>query len=802
MISLTDKLHEFVMVLEPKVAPFEVLFDKSATDKIELAEVFVSPYPFFYQKNFPAESNQEIQKANTYLKSSFRLPLLYQPISVSFVMDYCFWSDMAEVIKHKKSVCLIRSGVNVCEALLYYFTQINRMLEVSYEIYPLFTDQKPSDSVFHKYANLLQSKFEGEKINYRNTLKSDSICTLDVCRGLADEWGSNRFDLLIFEKRFIHETDSNLSHSYDIAMIYLALQTLQKGGTFIFRLLNSHTKPVLRQLLSILSNHFASVRAHFTKIRANMIRIVCDGFVGAGSISPEVSASLLELIDLINRTDPPHILPGSDTIQSFWSEDSLIDVSLLTSLYEHIQSYKTKMTRAHDKYLSDMNLMKADDLITIHKLNRDSTIHKSLSFAKKYKLKLTDAFVSKERTIPSRLGRLEVFEAPIRIDLINMEQREINSEISIEELDLDLTNLLRVREKLNLYKIGIDSRNPDKWDKVTHHLNMSQGIIDLIKRNQSINISRGFVKMYEILHTYDLIRSASSSLQTLHICEAPGHFINATQYYARQFYPEMKHRWYASSLNPAHSSNPNAFGDNYGFIKNYPSNWLWGPDGSGDLSRVSTIDYFNQTFEGQMDLVTSDCGFGASSRYEYHEQESIMGKINLAQIIVALVTLKIGGHAVFKMYIPFTTAISISVVYILMGFFADVSVFKPITGSPTNNEIYLVCLSKKTVLTPKSYRNLTKAVENFNNGLYLSPYIDGSFIDQLAWVSELVTKVQIDNLRVIYYVYDEGLPERKKLDKIKAEYYAKWIRYFAARDIEPRFLLTFVDKKLKIQQSD
>lgn len=760
----------------------ETVWSKSDATKIELAEVFVSAYPYFYQKNFPDQSvSLAINDANKYLKDSFKLPLLYQPISVSFVMDYCFWHDCADIIRTKKSVCLIRSGINVCEALMYYFTQINRMLDVDYYIYPLFTDQKPSEQTFHRYANLLQSKFEGERITYRNTLAEQSINNKSVCEKLAIEWGSDKFDLIVFEKRFLYESDTYLSHDYEMASIYLALCTLQKGGTFIFRLLMTHTIAYMQQLISLLSHFFQNIWAVPTVIRANMIRIVCDGFVG--NVDKQFLSDLLNIIGQMNQSTLP--------VRQILSPDSLIGTDLLNPLYAHINSYHDRMINIHTKYLTNIQLLTAADLIKIYELNKNTTVHQTVDLAKKYELKLSDWFVQMSKSIPSRLSRLEVFEAPIKIDLVNMGTNNINNEITYGKLDLDLTNLLRVREKLNLYKIGIDSRDSVKWDKITRQLNMTQGIIDLIKKNQHIDISRGFVKMYEIIHTYDLIRSADQTFRSLHICEAPGHFINATQYYVKKFYPELLHEWSASSLNPSHSSNPHAFGDNYGFIRNYPSNWHWGPDNSGDLTKTSTIDYFRQTFDSNIDLVTSDCGFGAATRYEYHEQESIMGKVNLAQVIVAICCLRLGGNAVFKMYIPFSTPISVSIVYVLMGFFTDVSVFKPITGSPTNNEIYLVCLSKKQNLTSKSYQNLLSAITNFDNKMYLSPYIDRLFVDQLAWISELVTKVQIDNLKVIYYVYDGGLPDRKKLDRIREQYYLKWIRYFDAANIEQKYLLAY-----------
>jgi len=413
--------------------------------------------------------------------------------------------------------------------------------------------------------------------------------------------------------------------------------------------------------------------------------------------------------------------------------------------------------------------------------------------AKLYDLKLKPEILAKAKSLPKQIQLLKLFVTPINISIIST---NANNDIMINKnLELDIGPLIAIKEKLNLYKIGIDTRNTEKWEEITRKLNISQGVIQNIKKYHQIDISRGFCKMYEIYQMFDLMVKIKTNIHTLHICEAPGHFINATYYYIKTFRPDLTHRWDANSLNPIHLTNPHALKDVYGFIKNYPNQWHWGPDDTGDITKKSTIEYFKSKFSESVDIFTSDCGLGAVTRFEYFNQEEMMSQINCAQIFIALITTKITGSAIFKLFIPFTKPNTISLVYILSKYFADVAMFKPTTGSPTNNEIYIVCNNKKMNLDETTYNTILDFITggNFSSETYLA-IPDSDFIDQLAHVSDIITETQIEHLRVIYDAYDNPHSiDENEIKNIKYQYYLKWCKYFKFDGITNN-LLTSVTK--------
>lgn len=797
MINITDKINNNSHItFDHKIIPNKYDKNDEIESIIDVVSLFTFKYHFLYPyKTLDKQFGREINELQKYVIKTYKSPLLYNPISLSFVSDYMFWVDNKDIISNKKSVGLFRTGINVCEALMYYNTKINNINNVNYYIYPIFTKTRPSKETFDTYSSKLKKIYEGENITYVNTVESEYIC--DIYEQLIKKIGKDFFDVLMFEFRIFGD-DSNdyMNPIYHLVSFYISLCTLKKGGTYIFRIIyNPFSKEYMTDILTIASIFFNRIYASYTKIRTmNNIRIICRDYIGPDSFH-DLKKQIREIIQLGNNLNPKCGVfdkKGDNIITRLINDKSINpDVKAgVDKLYDNITRQKEKILKIYNETISQLVTLKSDDMIKFYEHNIELNFRKNVALGMYYDLKMTNEVMYKFKYIPHELTKLEIYQYPLSISMVITDRKNINNEIIVSEIpDLKISSLKAIREKLNLYKIGIDTRNPERWNKVTHIVNVSQGIIDHIKQYNNIDITRGFVKMYEILSMFNLVKSSFSDLVSLHICESPGNFINATHFYIKTFFPEIKHQWYASSLNP-NSGNKVGLPDSYGFIKSYPDNWIWGYDGTGDITKESTLKQLKDKFHEKVDLFTSDCGFGASTRYEYNEQESVMGMINVAQILSGLITLKIGGNAVFKLYIPFTTPVSISLMYILCHFFNDVIVSKPLTGSPTNNEIYVIAISKNTSLTERSERILTGFINNFDNGVYLSPHIDNNFVDQLNHISKIITNNQIDNLKVIYEAYDKKSIDMKKINKIKHEYYMKWMRQFRADKIDRINLLS------------
>eukprot|EP00960_Hanusia_phi_P009342 270561-Hanusia_phi.AAC.1 len=66
-----------------------------------------------------------------------------------------------------------------------------------------------------------------------------------------------------------------------------------------------------------------------------------------------------------------------------------------------------------------------------------------------------------------------------------------------------------------------------------------------------------FAKMYEMLAAYDLVDvpGNAGSFYSLHLCEAPGAFVCATNHYIRSRFPHVRWDWTACTLNPDFEGN-------------------------------------------------------------------------------------------------------------------------------------------------------------------------------------------------------------------------------------------------------
>ena len=124
--------------------------------------------------------------------------------------------------------------------------------------------------------------------------------------------------------------------------------------------------------------------------------------------------------------------------------------------------------------------------------------------------------------------------------------------------------------------------------------------------------------MYEILDTFKLIPRYKTEFNTYHMCEAPGQFIVATQRYIdkKTDIGLDNYNWYANSLNPDSKINikkygKDIFGDDYGLMKYHANRWLFGKDGTGDITKAENLKDIRAHLSkdlSSIDLITGDGG--------------------------------------------------------------------------------------------------------------------------------------------------------------------------------------------------
>lgn len=367
--------------------------------------------------------------------------------------------------------------------------------------------------------------------------------------------------------------------------------------------------------------------------------------------------------------------------------------------------------------------------------------------------------------------------------------------------DTQLTLLKKTKQSLNLVKSKIDECQPnisknelfkkygtsnlyelirlntvDKctkkqlkkclfYDKLTDKIYMMNFKYQ-IKTNFNIeNVSNAGLKLTEILNYEKIINKENiknNYYKHFANAEMPGNFIVAVNYFIKTNLPGVNYDWYGNSLLPG-VMGPKSEGlpDYYGYYKNNRDKWIMDENKmNGDITDIKNIEYIKKYFEigGKCDLYTSDAGVSLDID-DFNEQESVVMKLKLAEILCALISLKDGGNMVVKIYTFFEKA-TIDILIILSKLFKIFKIVKPMSSKPTNSENYIIGIGYVGYDKSLIFIDLfTQKTNNFNNFGYIQN-IHNDDILLLSNISEIIYNKQIIFInRNLYYFnkfYDQS----------------------------------------------
>ena len=694
---------------------------------------------------------------NNYLQNNKTKILKYNNISNSFIDDYMLIYDNSQFIDDKKNILMFNTAVNISEAILYYNTIKSNFGTVNYYVENIYSINEGDIQTYKKYFDILKKNYDGEHIyinlefNYHDAAK---------------QYQNKNIDLIIFDiRRFLDKSGTFYDKPFlelNFSILVIVLRILQKGGAFI--MYNSIYPPsYLELVLHILAKYFKSISMYKTNVR-NRDYYICNNFIGIENDDLVLfNKQLLELNISYTKHD--------------------IIVSHVHNRYKYLEKKAKNNVKIYKKYIDSIDNLTIDLLIKYYENISNNDYYNIYSLCKKYKLSMDDVFLNKFDIIIDSMMNLYVYN-PIQIYGFS-KNLDINPNdiIKLNKNKINLDKMKSIFSYMNINKIGIDTRNTNKWNQITFDMNISNSIAKYFKQKNNAIVTRGFIKMYEMLHTFNLIKEQKEYV-TMHICEAPGHFINATSYFIKTKFPNMNHTWYGNSLNPFNNVNKLKYGnilsDIYGFIKNNPNKWIWGDDNTGDITNGKNIKFFKDNYSNKIDLFTSDCGLETKERIDFFTQENTLSKTNFSQIFISLLVLKIGGSAIFKFFFPFSKQLTVSMIYLLTLFFEQVYICKPNTSSSTNNEIYFVSINKKFDINQKSFNILIDFLNNFNNESNLFDDIDDDFIKQLEKITLDLVDNNINQLNTIYNLYDDYNYYQKikktKLNDLHNNFVQKWMQ--------------------------
>ena len=212
------------------------------------------------------------------------------------------------------------------------------------------------------------------------------------------------------------------------------------------------------------------------------------------------------------------------------------------------------------------------------------------------------------------------------------------------------------KSNVNSFKNKVGDK---KWSKITE---------PVLPKTELEICGKAYFKLKEIILTCCLKQPQKS----LHICEAPGGFVQATV----EAYPHIQ-TWYACSLTGE---------SNIQFRKNLL-----------DMSKGEILDLeqngnllepnVRESFSLKVDFVTAD---GACMNDEHSSWELTNYSILAAQCDTAMRCLNLGGNFVCKFFEGMETKTQV-LICVLTNCFEYVSVIKPKSSKTTNSERYIVC---------------------------------------------------------------------------------------------------------------
>jgi len=504
---------------------------------------------------------------------------------------------------------------------------------------------------------------------------------------------------------------------------------LNKGGYLIIN--TRHTFSfIIIDILKYLSTLFSKVSVSKPlsyKINSFYVCIICENYLVKDNLPP-----FDKIVYRLYAANPP--------LADFWKmyDQSLYD--LRTSYIEKLEVVLSKPEKGDDIR------MLQNDIV-----NRYIYIYNLLEFP-----------------IPIYL----LFDGPAYMSsnklflYNNLKMRQINFIIeSGNELMIpNLESLNNIKLNLFYYKLHVDLLDPIKYQIILSKIDCYDKY--MISSIINIKISQAFITIMEMIKETNLI---DSNISSLHLCEAPGEFIVAFDYYCKK--KGLTYNWVANTLN---QKNPeiikkhgrNIVYDAYDLIKDNPNKWLYGKDNTGDLTRIENILELSKS---KYNMITSNYDLLEDSGFQ--EDESLF--MNLCQIMIILLSLKVGGNACLKTFLPCSLPLTVSLIYILTKSFDQVILFKSSINA-VNCEISIICKKFQGL----KYRNLLfDAYNNFDPNKFLFEKIDELFINNLTFAIEEITKSIKSHLfrSILIYYY---LTDFSNLKNETKEFTQNWINKY------------------------
>lgn len=358
-----------------------------------------------------------------------------------------------------------------------------------------------------------------------------------------------------------------------------------------------------------------------------------------------------------------------------------------------------------------------------------------------------------------------------------------SSNLEINNISIVLGNNEEIISKslfnyLNFMKQQIDTYE-QSWDIYKKYTNPYEYIHSLIPNfKQSVSklkpISRSFYKLIEIWSMLHFDEDFENSINSFHLAEGPGGFIEAMTHLRQHF---KNDKYYGMTLINENCNIIPGWKKSLNFLNKHDNIFLeYGIDKKGDLFNVDNLWYCYNKYRGSMDLITGDGGFDFS--VDFNKQEINANKLIFCQMCFAIAMQKKNGNFILKIFDIFTNA-TIDILYILSQLYKKIYIVKPNTSRYANSERYVICKYFKNDNVLPILTKLANIYPFINANISIKrflqidiPYI---FINKLEDINAIIGQQQLENILTTFYLIENSKEE--KIDTIKKNNIQKCIQW-------------------------
>ena len=369
-------------------------------------------------------------------------------------------------------------------------------------------------------------------------------------------------------------------------------------------------------------------------------------------------------------------------------------------------------------------------------------------------------------------------------------------------------------DKLELY----DNKTYNLYDKYRKEITegYARGVAHYISKNIKMpyKVSNAFCKLWEIYSNDVDLLPLKHDPYVFFVAEAPGQWIySSNHYYKTKYIAHLTYKsketkkeninphleWRANSLNPNHPINikqfGNMFGDNYGFIKQYPDNWLYGADNTGDILSVENQKWYQNFAKDfhKFDLITGDAGLGANNL-------ELLQKIEYACVCMIASVASIGSNCIMKHFTPHNDRLQnanqssgffVNYLYLYYLLFDELKLIKPLTSNPNSGEFYVIGKGFRGI-SDENYNKLLNILGNFqaNRCFFNKKDIPEEFVEAILSFNKQITELRYNHkelgIKVIKCMkFDAFRKENKdckfyldknKIRNIQTKLFKNWIK--------------------------